>query len=68
MLFEAILREVDDLQDVSTRLERLAEQHPPMSEALVTQETLGTLPGYWRCWRRLEAPSRSEYSKESVAA
>jgi hypothetical protein len=36
MPFEAILREVDQLHDVSTRLEALAEQHPPMSEALVT--------------------------------
>jgi hypothetical protein len=36
MPFEAILREVDQLHDVSTRLEALAEQHPPMSGALVT--------------------------------
>ena len=36
MPFEAILREVDQLHDVSTPLEALAEQHPPMSEALVT--------------------------------
>ena len=36
MLFEAILDEVDQLQSVSTRLEGLAEQHPPVSEALVT--------------------------------
>ena len=36
MPFESILREVDHLQNVSTRLEALAEQHPPMSEALVT--------------------------------
>ena len=34
--FETIQREVDQLQDVSTRLEGLAEQHPPMSHALVT--------------------------------
>jgi hypothetical protein len=36
MAFEAILNEVDQLHSVSTRLEGLAEQHPPMSEALVT--------------------------------
>jgi len=36
MPFEAILREVDQLHNVSTRLEGLAEQHPPMSEALAT--------------------------------
>jgi hypothetical protein len=36
MVFEAILEEVDQLQSVSTRLEGLAEQHPPVSEALVT--------------------------------
>jgi hypothetical protein len=36
MVFEAILDEVDQLQSVSTRLEGLAEQHPPVSEALVT--------------------------------
>jgi len=36
MPFEAILCEVDQLHNVSTRLEGLAEQHPPMSEALAT--------------------------------
>jgi hypothetical protein len=36
MPIEAILREVDQLHNVSTRLEGLAEQHPPMSEALMT--------------------------------
>jgi len=36
MAFEAILNEVDQLHSVSTRLEGLAEQHPPFSEALVT--------------------------------
>ena len=36
MAFEAILREVDHLHSVSTRLEGLAEQHPPISEALAT--------------------------------
>ena len=36
MPFEAILREVDQLHNVSTRLEALAEQHPPVSEALLT--------------------------------
>jgi hypothetical protein len=34
--FEAILNEVDDLQGVSERLERLAEQYPPVTEALMT--------------------------------
>ena len=36
MPFEAILREVDQLHAVSARLEGLAEQHPPLSDALVT--------------------------------
>ncbi len=36
MPFEATLREVDQLHKVSTRLEALADQHPPMSEALMT--------------------------------
>jgi hypothetical protein len=36
MAFEAILHEVDQLHNVGTRLERLAEQHPPVSEALTT--------------------------------
>ena len=36
MPFAVILREVDQLNDVSTRLERLAEQHLPISEALLT--------------------------------
>jgi hypothetical protein len=36
MVFEAILAEVDQLHNISTRLEGLAEQHPPVSEALIT--------------------------------
>ena len=36
MIFEAILKEVDQLHNVSTRLEGLAEQHEPVSKALVT--------------------------------
>jgi hypothetical protein len=36
MVFEAILDEVDQLHNVSTRLGGLAEQHPPVSEALIT--------------------------------
>jgi hypothetical protein len=36
MPFEAILREVDQLHNVGTRLEGLAEQHPLVSEALKT--------------------------------
>jgi hypothetical protein len=35
MAFEAILHEVDQLQNVSSRLEGLAEHHPHVSEALV---------------------------------
>jgi hypothetical protein len=34
--FEAILHEVDDLQGVSARLQSLAEQYPPVTEALMT--------------------------------
>jgi hypothetical protein len=34
--FEAILNEVDDLHGVSARLEELAEQYPPLTEALMT--------------------------------
>jgi hypothetical protein len=36
MPFEAILHEVEQLYQVSTRLEGLAEQHPPESVALIT--------------------------------
>jgi len=36
MPFQAILREVDHLQNVSTRLEALAERHPRMSDPLMT--------------------------------
>ena len=36
MGFEAIFNEVDDLQSVSARLEGLAEQYPPVTEALRT--------------------------------
>jgi hypothetical protein len=35
MAFEAILDEVDQLRNVSTRLEGLAEHHPPASEAIL---------------------------------
>ena len=34
--FEVILNEVDQLNDVSARLEGLAEQHPPFTEALMS--------------------------------
>ena len=36
MPLETILHEVDQLNNVSTRLEALAERHPPVSEALLT--------------------------------
>jgi hypothetical protein len=36
MAFQSILDEVDQLHNVSTRLEGLAEQHPPVLEALLT--------------------------------
>jgi hypothetical protein len=36
MPFEAILREVEQLHEVSERLVILAEEHPPVSEALMT--------------------------------
>jgi hypothetical protein len=36
MPFEAILREVDHLHNVSTRLETLAEKHPLISGPLLT--------------------------------
>jgi hypothetical protein len=36
MPFEAILREAQQLHDVSERLAILAEQHPPVTEALLT--------------------------------
>ena len=36
MPFEAILNEVDQLHNISTRLEGLAEQNPRVSEALMT--------------------------------
>ena len=36
MAFEAILADAAQLHNVSNRLEALADQHPPMSEALMT--------------------------------
>ena len=36
MGFEAILKEVDDLQGISARLDELAEQYPPVTEVLMT--------------------------------
>jgi hypothetical protein len=35
MAFEAIMDEVDQLHSVGTRLEGLAELHPPVSDALL---------------------------------
>ena len=36
MAFEAILAEAEQLRNVSNRLEALADQHPPVSDALMT--------------------------------
>jgi hypothetical protein len=36
MPFEALLTEVENLHSVSTRLDGLAENHPHVSEALIT--------------------------------
>lgn len=36
MAFQAILDEVDQLHNVSTRLEGLAELHPPVSDGLLS--------------------------------
>jgi hypothetical protein len=36
MPFQAILREIDQLHNVSMRLEGLAERHPPLSKPLTT--------------------------------
>ena len=36
MAFEAILDEVDQLNSASDRIERLAEHHLPVSEALIS--------------------------------
>ena len=36
MPLQAILREADELRNVGTRLETLAEQHPMLAEALTT--------------------------------
>jgi hypothetical protein len=36
MAFEAVLHEVEQLHRVSKRLALLAEQHPPVTEALLT--------------------------------
>ena len=47
MPFEAILGEVDQLNNASTRLDRLAEQHPPMSEDLTTIP--GSVAQYCHC-------------------
>lgn len=35
MAFEAILDEVEKLHNVSSRLEGLAEHHPPMTDAIL---------------------------------
>jgi hypothetical protein len=48
MAFEAILDEVDQLHNVSTRFEGLAEQHPPVEEALMrSREKFAARRRYW---------------------
>jgi hypothetical protein len=61
MFFEATLDEVDQLHNVSTRLEGLAEQHSPVSEALIT--IAGSVRGtatIWLCWFATKTPNRFE--------
>jgi len=36
MAFHAILEEVEQLHNIGTRLEAMAEEHPRVSEALIT--------------------------------
>jgi hypothetical protein len=51
MLGTAILQEVQKLYSVSDRLDSLAEQHPLVSEALITISGAFVIPPlYWRCW------------------
>ena len=67
MPFEAILYEVDHPNNVSTRLEALAEQRAPISEALMTiARNVAMLPPYLHCWWRLTGRSRSEYSRQNA--
>ena len=65
MPFQAILREVDQLHNVSTRLEALAERHAPISEALMTSAgNVRNTATNWQWWLRPEVPSRFEYSRK----
>jgi hypothetical protein len=51
MAFEAILDQVDQLHNVSTRLEGLAEHHPPVTDALLTTRGQFAIPPrYWQFW------------------
>ena len=64
MPFAAILREVDQLHSVSTRLEGLAEQHAPIAEALLT--IAGNVRNTATVLAVLvvaKGPSRSEHSR-----
>jgi len=50
MDFEAILVEAEHLHNVSNRLEALADQHPPVSQALMTiSGNVRDTADHWKC-------------------
>ena len=64
MPFETILHEVDQLHSVSTRLEKLADQHTSVSKPLRTiARTVRNTATCWQYLWRPETPSRSEYGQ-----
>jgi hypothetical protein len=51
MSFDSILQEAEQLESVSTRLEGLADQHPTMTEGLLTIAGMFTAPPHYsQCW------------------
>ena len=47
----AIMHEVQQLYNMSDRLNTLAEQHPLVTEALITiSGSVRNTPPCWRCW------------------
>jgi hypothetical protein len=66
MPFQAILREADQLQKVSTRLEALADRHPLMSEPLTTIAlSVRNTATLLAVLVAAKGPNRSEYSKKT---
>ena len=46
---KALLHEAQQLKDVSGQLELLAEEHPTVTDVILTAERSAALPRFWKC-------------------